>query len=121
MEADTVRDYEYKKIMRLAKQSTELPLSMTPTKNLYENKLLKQLMAAELDENEVNKVVDAYTEIRLKTCLLNSTFANQMKTENAHIFLKVLREQVASELNLTKPAESTEMAHNTIVDQMKTA
>ena len=76
MEADTVRDYEYKKIMRLAKQSTELPLSMTPTKNLYENKLLKQLMAAELDETEVNKVVYAYTEIRLKTCLLNSTFAN---------------------------------------------
>lgn len=49
-------------------------------------------MAAELDDQEVNKVVDAYTEIRLKTCLLNSTFANQMKTENAHIFLKVLRE-----------------------------
>ena len=92
MEADTARDYEYKKIMRLAREATELPLSMTPTKNLYENKLLTQMMASELDESEVNAVIDAYTEIRLKSCLLNQTFANHMKTENAHIFLKVLRE-----------------------------
>ena len=40
-----------------------------------------------------------------------------MKNDNAHIFLKVLREQVVDELGLSKPPQITDAAYNTITDK----
>lgn len=50
---------------------------------------------------------------------MNSEFAKQLKTDNAHIFLKVLREQVIEELGLAKPPQIVDAAFNTIADKAK--
>ena len=40
-----------------------------------------------------------------------------MKTDNAHIYLKVLREQVIDELGLSKPPQLVDLAFNTITQK----
>lgn len=90
---------------------------MTPTKNMYENKLLQKFLEVEVDDSQINQIIEEYTQLRIKSCLLNSDFAKQIKTENAHIFFKVLREKVIDELGLSKPPQITDMAHNTITDK----
>lgn len=64
-ELDTFRTYENKEVIREAKKLSEIPLSMIPTKNLYEHKILKEMIEAELDEAEVNRIIEEYTNIRL--------------------------------------------------------
>lgn len=44
--------------MRQAREHTELPLTMTATKNLYENKLLLQLINQDYDEGAINEIVE---------------------------------------------------------------
>ncbi len=41
-----------------------------------------------------------------------------MKTDNAHIFLKVLREQIIDELGLSKPPQIVDTAFNTITEKV---
>jgi len=56
------------------------------------------------------KVIDEYMSLRLKTCMLNASFANSVKnTENGHIYLKTLRERVLDELKLTAEVEFEDM------------
>lgn len=90
---------------------------MIATKNLYENKLLQNLLQSDAEDSETNEIVEAYTQLRLKSCLLNSEFAQQMKTDNAHIYLKVLREQVIDELGLSKPPQLVDLAFNSITQK----
>jgi hypothetical protein len=54
----------------------------------------------------------------MKSCLLKTEFAKQMKTDNAHIFLKVLREQIIDELGLSKPPQIVDTAFNTITEKV---
>ena len=75
IEQDAVRDYELKQVMRQARELSELPNSMIATKNLYENKLLYNLLKSDAEDSETNEIVEAYTQLRLKSCLLNSEFA----------------------------------------------
>lgn len=104
--------------MRSAKQLTTLSTSMIPTKNFYENRLLYSLLQAQTEESVVNQIVEEYTQLRLKSCLLNSEFAKEMQTDNAHIFLKVLREKVIEELGLSKPPEIVDIAHTAFADRV---
>jgi major membrane immunogen (membrane-anchored lipoprotein) len=85
---------------------------MTATKNLFENKLLQQFLEVESQDLKINEIIEDYTQLRIKSCLLNSDFARQIKTDNAHIFFKVLREQVIDELGLSKPPQITDVAFN---------
>ncbi len=49
--------------------------------------------------------------MRLQDCLLNEQFAKEVKTgNNGHIFLKVLREQIADELKISEPAEASDFS-----------
>jgi hypothetical protein len=50
VEVDSLRDFEQKQVLRAARELTELPTTMTPTKNLYENKLLQKFLEVEADE-----------------------------------------------------------------------
>jgi hypothetical protein len=66
-------------VLREAKELSEIPLSMIPTKNLYEHMILKEMIEAEMDEGEVNRIIEEYTNIRLQGCLLNKKFAVALK------------------------------------------
>lgn len=112
VEVDSMRDFEIKSVLRLAREVTELPTTMTATKNLFENKLLQQFLEVESQDLKINEIIEDYTQLRIKSCLLNSDFARQIKTDNAHIFFKVLREQVIDELGLSKPPQITDVAFN---------
>jgi len=52
--------------------------------------------------------VQAYTQARLKDCLLKTDFAKVMRSPNAHIYLKILRENIMDELKLTQSATTGE-------------
>ena len=70
-----MRDFEQKQVLRLARESTELPTTMTPTKNLYENKLLQKFLETDVEESKINEIIEEYTQLRIKSSLLNSDFA----------------------------------------------
>jgi hypothetical protein len=91
-------------VLREARELSEIPLSMISTKNLYEHKILKEMIEVEMDEGEINRIIEEYTNIRLQGCLLNKKFAAALKQENASIYMKVLREQIVEELGLAAPA-----------------
>ena len=48
---------------------------MTPTKNMYENKLLQKFLETDVDESKINEIIEEYTQLRIKSSLLNSDFA----------------------------------------------
>ena len=65
-------------------------------------------------------MIDEYTSIRLKTCMLNATFADKVKnSEDGHLYLKVLRERVLDELNLTQEAKVDDMYFDTLRSKSK--
>ena len=55
------------------------------------------------DPQEIySRIVDEYTNMRFKSCMLKAEFAEQVRdSENGHLYLKVLRERVVDELGLT--------------------
>jgi ribosomal protein L9 len=72
------------------------------TRNFYENAILGHYSGAEFDQKKIEELVTKYTELRLKDALLNAEFSKQVKSgNNGHIYLKVLREQIADELKLS--------------------
>ncbi len=54
LESDLKRDYEQKRVLRKARELSDLPNSMIPTKNLYENRLLENMLKSDADEKETN-------------------------------------------------------------------
>jgi len=61
-------------------------------------------------EESQQSIIDEYMTLRFKTCMLNSDFAEQVRSsDNGHIFLKVLRERVVDELGLTREPELEDM------------
>ena len=75
---------------------------MDQYKNFYENKLLEIMMQPGDQQDAQQNVIDEYTSLRLKTCMLNASFADKVRnSDDGHIYLKVLRERVLDELNLT--------------------
>ena len=47
---------------------------MKPTRNLFENKILKQMMEPDFDSGS-NHLVEEYLQMRLKGCLIDKRFA----------------------------------------------
>lgn len=58
----------------------------------------------------MESLIEAYTTARLKDCQLNLEFASAMKTPNAHIYIKTLRERVMGELRMDEEAKLDEFA-----------
>ena len=101
------RDLMNKKIYREAKTLVQLPHGMEPTKNLYENLLLKEMLEPEVKHNKTQELIEDYINMRLKGAMANPRFAEVMKTDDAHLFIKTLREECIVELGLnqeTKPS-----------------
>lgn len=58
-------------------------------------------------------MIDEYINLRFKTCMLNSEFADKVRNpENGHLFMKVLKERVVDELGLTAEPEIEDMVFN---------
>ena len=56
------------------------------------------------------RVIDEYTALRMKTCMLNADFATSVRnSDNGHVFMKVLQERVADELGLTRETEEQDL------------
>jgi hypothetical protein len=90
---------------------------MITTKNQYENKLLMLMANPEYTDDQAKALISEYTQIRLKSCMLNPEFAVRIKgDDNGHVYLKVLKEQVVEELGLTKPPEASNLAFEDVFD-----
>lgn len=75
---------------------------MEQYKNFYENKLLCALMQPGDNTAAQQDIIDEYTSLRLKTCMLNASFADKVhNSDDGHLYLKTLRERVLDELKLT--------------------
>lgn len=81
---------------------------MVSIKNLYENQLLAEYTNPDYDVKKVEALIEEYTYARLKECQLNVDFASAMKSPNAHIYTKVLRERVMDELKMDEEAKLDE-------------
>ena len=59
-----------------------------------------------------DSLIDDYINFRFKTCMLNSEFADKVRSpENGHLFMKVLKERVVDELGLTAEPEIEDMLY----------
>lgn len=96
-----------------------MPLEMEVTKNLYEHKILLAMMEDDFKEADVHRTFEEYTNIRLQHCLLNKTFAEGIRSDNGHIFMKVLREQIIGELNLNQDARGQDITYQNVMDEFK--
>lgn len=94
------RDLMNKKIYREARALSKLPNGMEPAKNLYENLILKEMLEPEVRENRTQELIEEYINMRLKGAMSNARFAEVMKTDDAHLFIKMLREECIVELGL---------------------
>lgn len=81
---------------------------MADVKNLYENRLLKEYTEEKFDQDKVEHLIQEYTQARLKDCMLKPDFATALRSPNASIYLKMLKEHVMSELKLNESASITE-------------
>jgi len=119
----TIRDHAQLLNVREAKKLTELPVDMDQYKNFYENQLLAAMMQP-MSNSEAQTaqqaVIDEYTSLRLKTCMLNSTFADKIhNSEDGHLYLKMLRERVLDELKLTQEASLDDMMFSEMKEKSK--
>jgi hypothetical protein len=99
-----------KAVYHEARRLTELTPEMTGLKNMYENTLLREYMAENFDQQRVEGLIQAYTQARLKDCMLKQDFAVALRSPNAHIYLEMLRESVMADLKLSEPATVDEFA-----------
>jgi hypothetical protein len=51
--------------------------------------------------------------------MLNKAFAEGVRSDNGHIFMKVLREQVITELGLNQDPQGSELKYQNIMDEFK--
>ncbi len=83
---------------------------METIKNLYENKLLIEFTKAEINQELINHLIKEYMQARYNDCMVKKEFSEAMKTENKHIYLKVLRQRVFEEMKLTESMDINELS-----------
>jgi hypothetical protein len=69
---------------------------------------LAEYTSPDYDVKKVEALIEEYTYARLKDCQLRPDFAVAMKSANAHIYSKVLRERVMEELRMDEEAKLDE-------------
>lgn len=83
----------------------------TLTKNLYENEIMKLYTSPEFDQQQVEETIQRYTELRIRDCLLDEEFKNRIQVgNNGHLYLKMLKEQIADELKIGSEAKVSDFA-----------
>ena len=119
-ETRAMRDHTQIRVLRDAKQLTELPNDMEQYKNYYENKLLATMMKPDSSESSQSEIIDEYISMRFKTCMLKADFAQKVhESDNGHLYLKVLRERVVDELGLTVEPSVEDMLFKTMYEKGK--
>lgn len=108
--------YELEQLLRDAKRLTALRPEFIHTKSFYENEIMKLYTSPEFDQGAVEKSVQAYTELRLKDCLLDDEFKARATSNNGHYYLKMLKEQIAEELSIAQPAKASDFAYNRLME-----
>ncbi len=85
--------YEYEQVLRDARKLTQLRPEFSYTKNYFENEVMRVYSQAEFDQNHLESLIQRYTELRLKDCLLNDEFKSKVtKGNNGHLYIKMLKE-----------------------------
>ena len=65
--------------MRDVKRLTELPDDMAHLKNLYENEILRKIGETDFEQDKLHKLIEQYTNLRIKAAMLNPEFATKVK------------------------------------------
>lgn len=81
-----------------------------PVKDYFNNVILKEYSQAEFDQREVEQHVQKYSEMRINDCLLTPGFRDRLNSDNGHIYIKVLKEQIVDELKLTSEPKLQELS-----------
>lgn len=81
-----------------------------PVKDYFNNVILKEYSQAEFDQREVEQLVQKYSEMRINDCLLTPGFRDKLNSDNGHIYIKVLKEQIVDELKLTSEPKLQELS-----------
>lgn len=98
--------FDYEQVLRDARRLTQMRPEFVYTKNQYENQIMRGYAEPQFDQANIESLIQKYTELRLKECLLNAEFNDRVKTgNNGHIYLKVLKESIADELSISAPAK----------------
>ena len=109
MESTDQQTYDLELVLRDARKLTELKPESGFMHTYYENELLSLYSSANFDAVAVEKLIQRYTELRLRECMLNSEFASRVRNSgNGHIYVKMLKEQIADELKISQPAEASD-------------
>lgn len=109
--------YEFEQILRDARNLTQLRPEFSYTKNYYENEVMRLYSLPEFDQNKVESVIQRYTELRLKDCLLNDEFRKKVtQGNNGHLYLKMLKEQITDELKISQEAKASDFAFMKLFD-----
>ena len=67
--------------------------------------------SAEFDQTKVEETIQKYTELRIRDCLLNEEFKQRIQVgNNGHLYLKMLKEQIADELKISTEAKVSDFA-----------
>jgi len=92
----------------------ELPHGMVPTKNLYEHRLLMEMVEPNMDAAHVDHLVNEYMDMRMKGIMLNPKFAQALKSDNAHLYMKTLREEIVIELGMNADPKISSLAYQSV-------
>jgi len=102
---DRTREYELKKVLLDAADVTTLPKDLILAQAFYENKFLVALVSPDHFESQAQSIINEYTDMRLKQCMLQPAFQTKMKSQYGFLYMKMLRERVMDELKITKESE----------------
>lgn len=61
-------------------------------------------------------MIKKYTEMRINDCMLRAGFREKVNSDNGHIYVKVLKEQIVDELKLTSEPKIQELRYQNLMD-----
>lgn len=101
-ESFNAQDHAHNEIMRDCLENCKLKSDFIPIKDYFHNLILRTYADPDFKQEQVERIIQKYTELRLNDCLMTPNFKQKLQSDNGHMYIKVLREHVVDELNLTK-------------------
>jgi hypothetical protein len=74
-------------------------------KEMYRSKLLNTYTRSEFTDGDVTELISEYTQLRFKDLMLNTKFRESIQGPHSTYYLRMLREEIARELELTEEIE----------------
>lgn len=110
----TDTQYYLEQVLIDARGYTELKPDFFYIRNQFENKILHAYASPEFEPLEVEELVKEYTNLRIQEALLQDGFRQKLASNDGHLYLKILREEIAKELNIAKKAEIEDFLANKV-------